>query len=284
MQNMSEQQTTSHRISDAESSNNGTPTPSRGSFALFMLAGFIAITTIVFTGLYIDKITPALLPKAAPPPQTQAVAVAPVSLDSIAATISIPDDPALTVRDGLTLWLKADAVADSNNSKPAPIFPDAGKNQLHAKQPTPAGQPLYIANAINGKPALRFDGKDDYYFLGTISDSTPATIFSVWAKPTEGGGAYQRVYSSSGTNIDYTSSGAAFIPPTANNGIAASGPQIQMDIAAIMDLRNFYIGRLNANAEQFYFGDLAEVIIYKRQLTVAEQQSVKAYLQHKYSL
>lgn len=284
MQNMSEQQTTSHRISDADNSNNGTPAPSRGSFALFMVAGFIAMTAIVFTGLYIDQITPVLLPEAAPPPQTQAAAVTPVALDSLAAMLKIADDTALEIRDGLTLWLKADALADSNNNKPAAIFPDASGKQLHAKQPTPAGQPLYIANAINGKPALRFDGIDDYYFLGTVGDSTPATIFSVWAKPNEGGGAYQRVYSSSGTNIDYTSSGAAFIPPTANNGIAASGPQIQMDIAPIMDLRNFYIGRLNANAEQFYFGDLAELIIYKRQLTATEQQSVKTYLQKKYSL
>lgn len=281
---MSEQQTTSHRVSHAESNTNGTPTPSRGSFALFMVAGFIVMTTIVVTGLYIDKITPLLLEEAAPPPQTQATAVAPVSLDSIAATINVADDPALTVREDLTLWLRADALADSNNGKPVPIFPDASGKKLHAQQAAEAGQPLLVAQAINGKPALRFDGKDDFYFLGALSDSTPATIFAVWAKPTEGGTAYQRVYSSSGTNIDYTSGGAAFIPPTANQGVGASTPQIQMDIAPMMDLRNFYVGRLNANAEQFYFGDLAELLIYKRQLTAAEQQAVKAYLQHKYGL
>lgn len=284
MQNMSEQQTVSHRMANAESNTNGTPTPSRGSFAIFMIAGFIVMTTIVFTGLYIDQITPLLLEEAAPPPQTQAAAVAPVSLDSLLTTIKVADDPALTVRDGLLLWLRADALAIGDTAKPAPVFPDGSGKQLHAKQPAEAGRPLLVANAINGKPALRFDGKDDYYFLGALSDSTPATIFSVWAKPTEGGVAYQRVYSSSGTNIDYTSSGAAFIPPTANQGVGTSAPQIQMDIAPTMDLRNFYIGRLNANAEQFYFGDLAEVLIYKRQLTAKEQQTVKAYLQHKYGL
>ena len=51
-----------------------------------------------------------------------------------------------------------------------------------------------------------------------------------------------------------------------------------------MDLRNFYLGRLNASPEQFYRGDLAEILVYTRVLSPKEQQSVETYLKTKYGL
>jgi hypothetical protein len=286
MQNTTEQHNTETRSQGTGTEINIVHTNSKSSFLIFMLGGFIFMLGIVFAGLYIDEITAVMLEKPAPPPTTVAAQPnkASVSLDSVAASMTVADDKALDIREGLTLWLKADALANMKDSTVA-VLPDAAGKSNHAKQPVPGSQPSYIANGINGKPVLRFDGTDDYYFFGDLAgDSTATTIFMVWGKPTDGGAPYQRVYSSSANNIDYLSHGAVFIPQTANNGVGATPMQINIDVKPAADLRNFYIGRLNASPEQFFFGDLAEILVYTRALSVKEQQSVKEYLQKKYSL
>lgn len=286
MQNTTEQHNTETRSQGTGTEINIVQTNPKRSFLLFMLGGFIFMTAVVFAGLYIDEITVVMLDNPAPPPTTMAAQSnkASVSLDSIAASITVADDKALEIREGLLLWLKADALTNMKDSSVA-VLPDAAGKNNHAKQPVSGSQPSYVANGINGKPVMRFDGKDDYFFFGDIAgDSTPATIIMVWAKPIDGGGPYQRLYSSSSTNIDYLSHGAVFIPQTANEGAGAAPPQINIDVKPIVDLRSFYIGRLNASPEQFFFGDLAEILVYTRTLSAKEQQSVKEYLQKKYSL
>lgn len=287
MQNTTEQHNTGTRSQGTETEINIVQANPKRSFLIFMLGGFILMTAIVFAGLYIDEITAVLLEKPAPPPTTvaQQPAKSAATLDSIAASLKVPDDKALAIREGLILWLKADALANAKDSSAIAVLPDAADKGNHAKQPVPGSQPSYIAQGINGKPVLRFDGIDDHFFLGNLGgDSIETTIIMVWGKPTAGGSPYQRLYSSSGTNIDYMSHGAVFIPQTADQGVGATPYQINIDVKPIADLRNFYIGRLNANAEQYFFGDLAEILVYTRKLSVTEQQSVKEYLQKKYSL
>ncbi len=284
MQNTSEQQPNETRVQDVGTTINLQPANNKGNFLIFLLAGFIVMTSIVFTGLYIDDVTAVILDKPkAPSPSTQ-ITPSKAALDSLAAAMAVPDDKALEVRDQLVVWLKADALTKAKNNDSIQILPDASARHLNALQPAAASQPLYIANALNGKPVLRFDGVDDHYFLGSISDTTPASIFVVWQKLKAGGNQYQRLYSSSGSNIDYQSKGAAFIPPTENTGVGAAPARMDVLIDTVMDLRNFYIGRLNASPEQFYFGDLAEILVYTRVLSPKEQQSVAAYLKNKYGL
>lgn len=283
MQNTSEQRHTDTHVRDVGTEIRIEPGNRKQSFLLFMAAGFVVITAIVFAGLYIDDVTSVILNK--PTVEHSAPSVPTTSsLDSLAATMTVADDKALEVREGLTVWLKADAFAASGTGDSVQILPDASGMSNHALQAAAEAQPTFVANAINGKPVLRFDGQNDHFFLGNLGDSTAATIIAVWAKPTACGGMYQRIYSSSGSNIDYLSKGAALIPPTENNGTGAAPPQINVLTDKVMDLRNFYIGRLNASPEQFYCGDLAELLVYKRQLGPAEQQSVTAYLKTKYGL
>lgn len=287
MQNTTEQHNTETRSQSTGTEINIVRTNPKSSFLVFMLGGFVVMTAIVFAGLYIDQITTVLLDNPAPAPATGAVQPnrATATLDSIAASLTVADDKALSVREGLLFWLKADALTDAKDSSSVAVIPDAAGRNNHAKQPVTGSQPLYIAGALNGKPALRFDGTDDHFFLGSLGgDSVATTIFMVWAKPLAGGGPYQRVYSSSGTDIDYLSHGAVFIPQTSNEGVGAAPAQISIDAKSVTDLRNFYIGRLNASPEQFFFGDLAELIVYSRTLSDQEQQSVKTYLQQKYRL
>ncbi len=282
MQNTSEQQQ-NERVQDVGTTIHLQPARNKQNFLIFMLGGFIVMTAIVFAGLYIDDVTAVILDK--PKPVPPAAAPAPLSQAVIASmAAAIPDDKALEVRDQLALWLKADALTKAKNNDSVQVLPDAGQRRTHALQVAPASQPLYIANALNGKPVLRFDGVDDHYFLGNLADTTPASIYMVWQKPAAGGNQFQRVISSSSTGIDYLSKGAFFIPSTEGTGVGTSPARIDVVVDTVMDLRNFYIGRLNASPEQFYYGDLAELLVYTRVLSPKERQSVEAYLKNKYGL
>lgn len=284
MQNTSEQQHSAPRSTSAGTDAKFQPSNSKINFLLFMLAGFILMISIVFAGLYIDGIAAALLGREkegleAPKPPTRQ------QLDSMARAIQAPDDPGLTVREELILWLRADAITNVKDSATVAMVRDASTKHINALQEKPDAQPQYIAKGLNGKPVLRFDGTNDVYYLSSLTDSlTPATIYFVWQKPTSGGTPFQRIISSSSTGIDYMNKGAAFIPPTQNQGVGASPARIDTVTSQVMDLRNFYIGRLNMNTEQFYAGDLAEIIVYKRKIKPQEHEAIQAYLKKKYGL
>ena len=68
---------------------------------------------------------------------------------------------------GLQLWLKADAGVDTLNGTVSRWHDQSG-NGNDALQPDTARQPFLLGNAVNGKPALRFDGVNDRLgFTGT---------------------------------------------------------------------------------------------------------------------
>ncbi len=71
---------------------------------------------------------------------------------------------------GLLVWLKADGRVQMGPSGVG-VWPDASGTGNHASQPSPASQPALVPNAIAGKPALRFDGADDFLVLpGAFND------------------------------------------------------------------------------------------------------------------
>lgn len=63
--------------------------------------------------------------------------------------------------DGLALWVRADAGATLNGSAVTQWTDQSGNNRL-AVQSSTASQPMLISNAVNGLPAVRFDGIDDF--------------------------------------------------------------------------------------------------------------------------
>ncbi|MCB1174262.1 MAG: LamG domain-containing protein [Leptospiraceae bacterium] len=61
----------------------------------------------------------------------------------------------------LAFWYKADALGLANNSAVG-SWTDASGNGRHAVNATGAEQPVYQTGILNAKPALYFDGTDDY--------------------------------------------------------------------------------------------------------------------------
>lgn len=259
------------------------------AFVLFMICGFAVMGAIVFAGLFSESLINKFWKKDVP---ATATAVAPVNAkqtmmaDSVASATQVsPADSSLTVRKDLVLWLRADALLSLKNNDPVSLVPDGSGKNHNAKQPAAAAQPIFIADGINGKPVLRFDGKGNNFFMGNLAGDAEVSIFTVWAKPTVGGAAYQRIYSSGSRGIDYQSNGLCMICPSEKFGTEKSAPQITHDVPEKKtDLRNFWIGRLNASAIQYFYGDLAEILVYTKKLSPKDEAAVIEYLSKKYSI
>jgi hypothetical protein len=86
---------------------------------------------------------------------------------------------------GLKMWLKADAGVNKSGNFVAEWVDQAG-NAANARQIDPARQPLFIASAVNGKPAVQFDGSNDFMeFTLPISGLSEMTIIVVNSNKSE---------------------------------------------------------------------------------------------------
>jgi hypothetical protein len=71
------------------------------------------------------------------------------------------DGSSVVLRPDLALWLRADQGVMVNGTTVSQ-WTDRSGNGRHAVQPAGARQPLYLRTAQAGRPALRFDGVDDF--------------------------------------------------------------------------------------------------------------------------
>lgn len=80
----------------------------------------------------------------------------------------------------MSLWLKANSsvARDSNNF--VDRWADQSGNGFNAVQSAQANKPVFVQNAINGMPAIQFDGIDDLLTAAGVSRNySNCTIFTV---------------------------------------------------------------------------------------------------------
>lgn len=70
--------------------------------------------------------------------------------------------------DGLELWLRADRGITSSSSGAVSAWRDSSGNERNAAQISGNFRPLLVADALAGKPALVFDGVDDFLKLPAL--------------------------------------------------------------------------------------------------------------------
>lgn len=84
---------------------------------------------------------------------------------------------------GLRLWLSADRISGLADGDPVSTWSDLSGQGNHATQSTTAAKPLYKTGIVAGRPAVLFDGVDDWLALtaavGTILTSDAKTVFAV---------------------------------------------------------------------------------------------------------
>jgi hypothetical protein len=110
--------------------------------------------------------------------------------DQLVVHVQPKTDPVIPP-DRLVMWLKADAITAVGDGDRVAKWDDASPSGLFSFQEEPTKQPLWIRQAINGMPALRFDGKDDLlvvdYCSGLLYSYANSTLIAVVR--TQDGGA-----------------------------------------------------------------------------------------------
>jgi ferric-dicitrate binding protein FerR (iron transport regulator) len=222
---------------------------------------------------------------------------------------------------GLQLWLKADAgVKGAGNSvafwkDQSPAGNDAVQNDLPS-------QPTLVPQAVLGRPAIRFDGVDDFFtlpagfgdfrsglsaFLVTrVGASPPSMRFLDFDQgPTCDNICFARkdtpdklafwVYANclskgkveapGGILIDqFQSLGVIYAPP-GRVTLYRNGVPVGAGTTTVpRDIvrKPNFIGKSNSSGEPFFKGDLSEILLYNRPLSEEERGSVERYLVSKY--
>lgn len=121
---------------------------------------------------------------------------------------------------GLQLWLKADAGVTLNGSTVSKWVDQSG-NGNHAIQLDAGRQPVLVSKALNGKPALRFDGFDDRLGLTGSKRMSQISLFMVF-RGDSGGNRYDPIgfgdMDADGQiwGVDMQSSSTVYSPDTVN--------------------------------------------------------------------
>lgn len=230
----------------------------------------------------------------------------------------------LTVTNGLQLWLKADSGVTTNAAGNVTTWADQSGHNNDAVQTDEAAAPILAANAITNKPAVRFDGNDDYldvassesvaivgdiasFFVVKFDDFT--NFRSVWGKTAVNLPGPTDYYIVQGTGIPRLYRGAGAQPNLASvdgSVVIRAGNYLVLGFQMAGTTATHYLNGQAVGSGQITVeigdsgtplkigsrddlftkmkGDIAELVIYDRALTTAELASLTTYLQNKYGI
>lgn len=223
-----------------------------------------------------------------------------------------PDDA--TISGNLVMWLDANQLTGLSDGDAVSTWTDESGN---GNSPTGSGstRPLYKTNIKNGKPALLFDGTDDYLFKSTnvIPSAGNWTIFIV----SQSSGNWRPLSSNDGTSetsasdnswrtVSHSSNfnnGAGWVGDVAIGGSDTSWHLTTFDRVSASTLRSWLdgvagashtytwahddvsVGRFHDGGSfKYHGGYIAEIIAYNAKLTDDQRNGVNAYLANKYGI
>ena len=252
-------------------------------------------------------------PKAATTTTAAPAPAAPQTAATLPAGAPIP-------ANGVLLWLAGDdALASATNGK-VQSWKNAQVPNGSATAVRPDGMPAAVANAINGHAAVRFDGTNQ--MLVTTIDIGPVrmpegTVITVFNSNTATPTPLRKVYGDDNGGYDraagldnrgepqnytvFTGNGVAGyfqLEPNKNyltvdefgsnefSGWVNGKATLAKTSAewAKESLPNMYIGGTGTSYEEYWNGDVAEIIVYSHLLTDAERTQVEDYLAKKYGI
>jgi hypothetical protein len=263
---------------------------------------------------------------AAPPPVTTSSAVAPAVATTTTAAPSTATAPDVTTANapvpvqGLELWLRGDYGVTADAGGKVTSWGVEG-SPLTAAPAAPAEEPSLIASAINGKPAVRFDGDQNMLEVPMSIDpkvSPQLTVISVWTSATAEKSPLRKLYGADNggydraAGIDDRAEGSNYTVFGGSAGVVgslnftANTPNLTVEsydqmqkklntwangaaksnVEAEYDemLDHFFIGSTGRVYHEMWQGDVAEMLVYRRVLTDDERKKVEDYLAGKYGL
>lgn len=237
----------------------------------------------------------------------------------------LPASPAMTpdadhLREGLALWLHADGlVGEVEDGETVPVWrarfgPDAEVPSAAVLTGGPAGPPTFVADGINGKPVVRFDGDDQLLavpgfarehlagsaFTVLMVTRSDDNGFGVCGNALNGSGGVPRLYLTrrSMTHNALTSAtrvsaptGAVAITSYAHDGGSATATWLN---GALADSRSDMPVTAEFGGGHLAFpfwsggvphaGDMAELIVFSRRLPDTDREAIEAHLADRYDI
>lgn len=263
-------------------------------------------------------------PAAPPPATTSSVATTTITTTTVApATGTAPDvivANAPVPASGLELWLRGDYGVTADATSKVTSWAVEG-SFLKAVAKDPAEWPSLVAAAVNGKPAVRFDGDHNMLEVPMSIDAVTSpelTVISVWSSATADKATLRKLYGADDGGYDRAagidnraSDGSNYTVFAGSGGVlgvftfTANTPNITIENYANKKLNtwvngavarssidaeydqmpnHFFIGGTGHSYTEPWQGDLAEMLVYKRTLTGDERKKIEDYLGAKYGI
>ncbi|HEY5791937.1 MAG TPA: chitobiase/beta-hexosaminidase C-terminal domain-containing protein, partial [Chthoniobacterales bacterium] len=214
---------------------------------------------------------------------------------------------------GLDLWLKADAGVTKDVDGKVSVWADQTANGNHASQASAGSQPVWVDEALGGKPVLSFGGTIQSMSVANAHnfDLAAPTIYVV-GKATSGSylaknqanyvdGRRRKLQLKSdcfASGPDYATISYTAISQNYHilgvEGISNTSQKIFVDgvenaSTQTLDFTSYneaglLIGAAFSSGAEPLNGQIAEILVYDRILTESERLQVEVYLSQKYSL
>ena len=218
---------------------------------------------------------------------------------------------------GITLHLRASEGIEQDTDGRVSRWKDLSSSGHDASQADAPRRPTWIADGINGKPAIRFDGQRRFLQLaGQVLTSQQFTIFAVVRD--SGGQSHRTLFSNwngaagnAGTSLFLgTTSGSAVRLSddfagvghltTQQNPFLLIGHSTTDDVRifqnltelarkqtplALRNLKTAYVLGQQGNIDgEYWYGDLAELLVFNRSLTDVERVTISRDLLNRYAI
>ena len=200
---------------------------------------------------------------------------------------------------GINLWLISDSVVCDSNSNVL-IWKDYSSTLNNAKSVTLQSVPKFLDKIalLNGKGSVLFDGNSDLLEINPIDSVQSA--FLVFKHRT-GNQNYASVFGNSDPNLQnwHGNSGTGLIYPYpltqnvlqgqgfvngVNTPVALMVKPTQYSIYSFITAGPTSVATIGSSFNLYYWdGDIAEIILYNRQLDSTERVGVEQYLRNKYA-
>lgn len=210
------------------------------------------------------------------------------------------------------LWVRADLGITLNVGNVS-AWGDQSGNGNHLSQGTAGFQPLFVASAVNGLPAVRCDGVDDFLQSGAYVDTEPVTLFVVFKTITNGtagvhdvlwdgrtSASQYAVNQTAGNFAMLNSNGIGLNSTTVATGTYHYGTYIYNGVSSVsrLDGSQTAAGTIGAapaaaggitlgafgDGSRSYNAEYAEVVQYASVLSAGDYGTVEAYLKARYAL
>jgi len=200
--------------------------------------------------------------------------------------LPVPLASDLPVTDGLLLHLDASMVSGASEGDPVETWWNLVDPATPVNAVSAGVAPIYHASGFNGMPALRFDGDDDWLDIGTLRAGEGAVeMFMVAQSTATGGKTWQRFISaySSGTNDSSEPNWTVLRPNNSGAPQTVSPSIVTQSYSSGRHIDGIDLARNAQATDQHFEGDIAEAVIFDRQLTNVERTELNYHLAQKYS-